>query len=70
VAGYDSGALIERALTASREISDVDDAQAIAACAIAAAIAELSAAVTALGVMVGDVAEAITVQDEGQDHPG
>jgi hypothetical protein len=65
VAGYDSTGLIERALEASRELSDVDDAQTVAVCALAAAVAELAATVSSLGVTVADVAEALS-----RDEPG
>lgn len=55
----DSRELIERALQATEALGDVEDAQAVAACALAAAVAEVAGTVSALGIMVGDLAAAI-----------
>jgi integrase len=75
MAAYQSRELIERALElANRDkellepnqrISINWEAQTVATTAIAAAIAEHAAAVTALGIMVGDIAEALS-----RDEPG
>lgn len=69
MSSYQSGALIERALDlASRETEHLEpnqrvsinwEAGIVAVTAVAAAIHEHAATVTALGIMIGDLAEAL-----------
>jgi hypothetical protein len=75
MAAYESRELIEQALELARRdkeslaenqrVSINWEAQTVATTAIAAALAEIAAAVAAHGVMVGDLAEALT-----RDEPG
>jgi len=59
MAAYDSGALIERALRVNGERELGENELCVGLCAIAAAVSELAAAVTASGIMLGDLADAL-----------
>lgn len=63
MAEYDSRALIERALTVQRGDGD-SEPETVAVCAVAAAVSELAAAMTALSIMVGDLAAALPLADD------